>query len=86
MNQADRKLGLFYQHQIAKIAALARKQPSPSSRKRLDSLLNEYIDMLLAMPAQSERGTSAKVRPILAGQQRRRAAGAVIANEGKHQR
>jgi hypothetical protein len=50
MDQADRKLRVFYQYQIAKIARLAREQPHPDSRKRLNVMLNEYIDMLLAMP------------------------------------
>jgi hypothetical protein len=50
MDQADWKLRLFYQYQIAKIAKLARKQTHPASRKRLNFLLNQYIDKLLVMP------------------------------------
>src|ERR1700752_2946864 len=45
MDQVERKLRIFY----PKIA-LAREQNYPASRKRLDFMLNEYIDILLAMP------------------------------------
>ena len=50
MDQADWKLRVFYQYQIAKIAKLAREQTHPASRKRLNFMLNQYIDMLLVMP------------------------------------
>ena len=55
MDETDRKLRAFYQYQIAKIATLAREQTHPASRKRLNLILNKYIDMLLAMPKPNER-------------------------------
>jgi len=55
MDQADWKLRAFYQYQIAKIAKLAREQTHPAARKRLNFILNQYIDILLVMPRPSER-------------------------------
>jgi hypothetical protein len=55
MDQADWKLPAFYQYQIAKIAKLAREQTHGANRKRLNFILNQYIDMLLIMPRPSER-------------------------------
>lgn len=80
MDQGNRKLGLFYQYQIAKIAKLARKQPHPGSRRRLDNLLNKYIDMLLAIPSHGDRTTDAKAGSMLASQLRRGAAVAIVAH------
>jgi hypothetical protein len=59
MAQADWKLRLFYQYQLAKIAKLAREQTHPASRKRLNFLLNQYIDMLLVMPKANHAARSA---------------------------
>jgi hypothetical protein len=59
MDQADWKLRVFYQNQIAKIAKLAREQTQPASRKRLNFLLNQYIDMLLAMSRANHAARSA---------------------------
>jgi hypothetical protein len=66
MDQADWKLRVFYQHQIAKIAKLSRKPTQPAARKRLNFLLNQYIDMLLIMPRPSEReGVETRMQPVL---------------------
>jgi hypothetical protein len=74
MEPADWKLRAFYQYQIAKIAKLTLEQTHPASRKRLNFMLDEYIDMLLAMPRQSERMKVVETRmlPTLVTQQRRR--------------
>lgn len=63
MDLANGKLRTFYQYQIAKIAKLAREEAHPASRKRLNFMLNCYIDMWLAMPIPSERmeGVETKV-------------------------
>ena len=65
MDQADWKLRVFYQYQIAKIARHARDRTHPAARKRLNFLLNEYIDKLLAMPRLNERmqGVETKMLP-----------------------
>jgi hypothetical protein len=55
MDQADWKLRHFYQHQIATIAKLTRKQTEPAALNRLNLLLNQYIDMLVVMPRPGER-------------------------------
>ena len=60
MDQADRKLRVFYQYQIAKIAKLARERPDPAARKRLNFILDQYIDMLLVMPRPSGTGLVVK--------------------------
>jgi hypothetical protein len=64
MDQADRKLRIFYQYQIAKIAKFAREQTHPASRKRLDFLLNQYIDMLLVMPRANHAARAAGCRGV----------------------
>jgi hypothetical protein len=58
MDQADWKLHVFYQYQIAKIAKLAREQTHPAARERLNLIVNQYIDMLLVMPRPSEQTKS----------------------------
>ena len=65
MDQADWKLRVFYQYQIAKIARHAGDRTHPAARKRLNFLLNEYIDKLLAMPRLNERmqGVETKMLP-----------------------
>jgi hypothetical protein len=66
MDQADWKLKIFYQHQIAKIAKLSREQCHPAARKRLKFLVNQYIDMLLTLPRQSERdNVETRMQPVL---------------------
>ena len=54
MDQTDWKLRVFYQDQIANVARLAREETHPASRKRLNVKLNEYVDVLLAMPRPNE--------------------------------
>ena len=71
MDQADWKLRVFYQYQIAKIAKLAREQTHPAARKRLNLILNQYIDMLLVMPRPSERMKGARMPPTFVTWQRR---------------
>lgn len=58
MDQADAKLRVFYQYQIATIAKRARDQTHPATRRRLNLLLNQYIDILLVMPQQNRAATS----------------------------
>jgi hypothetical protein len=74
MDQADWKLRVFYQYQIAKIAKLAREQTHPAARKRLNFILNQYIDMLLVMPRPSERakGVETRMLPMFVTRRRRR--------------
>lgn len=64
MDLSDWKLRAFYQYQIAKIAKLAREQAHPASRKRLNFMLNCYIDMLVAMPTPSERMNGVKTKML----------------------
>jgi hypothetical protein len=64
MDQADWKLRVFYQYQIAKIAKLARERPHPAARKRLKFILDQYIDMLLVMPRPSERAKGVETRML----------------------
>ena len=73
MDQADWKLRVFYQYQIAKIARLARDRTHPAARKRLNFLLNEYINKLLAMPRPNERmqGVETKMLPTCPVSERR---------------
>jgi hypothetical protein len=59
MDDADAKLRGFYQYQIATIAKRARDQTHPASRKRLNLLLNQYIDILLVMPQQNRASLTA---------------------------
>jgi hypothetical protein len=77
MDQVDWKLRHFYQHQIATIAKLTRKQTQPAARNRLNFLLNRYIDMLLVMPRPGERkSVETTARSVsLVRQPRRRKAG-----------
>jgi hypothetical protein len=70
MDQADWKLRVFYQYQIAKIAKLAREQTHPAARKRLNLILNQYIDMLLVMPRPGERMKGARMPPTFVTRQR----------------
>jgi hypothetical protein len=74
MDQADWKLRVFYQYQIAKIAKLARERPHPADRKRLNFILDQYIDMLLVMPRPSERakGVETRMLPTFVKRRRRR--------------
>lgn len=75
MDQVDWKLRHFYQHQIATIAKLTRKQTQPAARTRLNFLLNQYIDMLLVMPSPTERkiiDTTAHPASFVTRQPRRR--------------
>ena len=72
MDQADWKLRVFYQYQIAKIAKLAREQPHPADRKRLNFILDQYIDMLLVMPRPSERAKGVETRMLPTFVKRRR--------------
>jgi hypothetical protein len=66
MDQVDWKLRHFYQHQIATIAELTKKQTQPAARSRLNFLLNQYIDMLLVMPRPSERkSVETTAQPVL---------------------
>jgi hypothetical protein len=72
MDQGDWKLRIFYQNQIAKIAKLAREQTHPTSRKRLNFLLDQYIDMLLIMPRANQATdplgvTASPSAPVLFG-------------------
>jgi hypothetical protein len=71
MDQADWKLRVFYQYQIAKIAKLAREQTHPAARKRLNLIVNQYIDMLLVMPRPGERMKGARMPPTFVTLQRR---------------
>ena len=73
MDQADWKLRVFYQYQIAKIAQHARDRTHPAARKRLNFLLNKYIDKLLAMPRLNERmqGVETKMLPACPVSERR---------------
>jgi hypothetical protein len=75
MDQTDWKLRVFYQDQIARIARHAREQTRPTSRKRLNGILNEYIDVLLAMPRPNERreGVETKMLSTCPVSERRRA-------------
>jgi hypothetical protein len=77
MDQADWKLRVFYQYQIAKIAKLARERPHPADRKRLNFILDQYIDMLLVMPRPSERakGVETRMLPTFVKRRRRRKRG-----------
>jgi len=66
MDQADWKLRVFYQYQIAKIAKLTREQSHPAARKRLKFLVNQYIDILLTLRRQSERdNVETRMQPLL---------------------
>ena len=71
MDQADWKLRVFYQYQIAKIAKLAREQTHPAARERLNFIVNQYIDMLLVMPRPSEGMKDARMPPASATRRRR---------------
>src|SRR5262245_10319036 len=88
MDQADWKLRDFYQYQIAKIAKLAREQTHSASRKRLDFIVNQYIDMLLVMPRPSERmkDIETKTAPTSVTRQRRRLGGLSAAGRRKSSR
>jgi hypothetical protein len=75
MDQADWKLRVFYQYQIAKIAKLARERPHPADRKRLNFMLDQYIDMLLVLPRPSERAKGVETRMLPTFVKRRRGRG-----------
>jgi len=75
MDQTDWKLRVFYQYQIAKIAKLARERPHPAARKRLNFILDQYIDLLLVMPRPSERSKGAETRMLPRFVERRRRRG-----------
>jgi len=88
MDQADWKLRVFYQYQIAKIAKLAREQTHPAARERLNFIVNQYIDMLLVMPRPSERmkDIETKTAPTSVTRQRRRLGGLSAAGRRKSSR
>jgi hypothetical protein len=86
MDQADWKLRVFYQYQIAKIAKLTREQTHPAARKRLNFILNQYIDMLLIMPRPSEReGVERRMQPVLFVTRRRRRRLGTVSEAGRRE-
>jgi hypothetical protein len=83
MDQADWKLRVFYQYQIAKIAKLAREQTHPAARERLNFIVNQYIDMLLVMPRPGERTKSAETRMLPTSVTRQRRLLAHVSGTGR---